>query len=189
MSVYDDLIEQAAAQFAGCTISPTPEREAALGRFIGEALRLRYGRLWVSRDDAIDLWWDVVETLRRALKAELVEILPGKLGGDPAVIERVLNVEMATMSRAFDRQPSRHRSGRTPAGVAAVPDSPLTSNATSLAFTSLLPETRRSASSLATRDPHWKSGTQIMMATWLRCELPHTGWPRSGCFSQRTPIA
>ena len=98
---YDDLIEQVAAQLGRCIISPTPEREAALGRFIREALRLRYGRLddWVSRDDAIDLWWDVVETLRRALKAELVEILPGKLGGDAAVIERVLDVEMATMSR------------------------------------------------------------------------------------------
>ena len=97
---YDDLIEQVAAQLGRCIISPTPEREAALGRFIGEALRLRYGRLddWVSRDDAIDLWWDVVETLRRALKAE--RILPGKLGGDAAVIERVLDVEMATMSRA-----------------------------------------------------------------------------------------
>jgi hypothetical protein len=46
------MIEQAAAQFAGCIISPTPEREAVLGRFIGEALRLRYGRLWVPRDDA-----------------------------------------------------------------------------------------------------------------------------------------
>ena len=92
---------QAAAQLGACIISPTPEREAALGRFIREALRLRYGRLddWVSRDDAIDLWWDVVETLRRALNTELVEILPGKLGGDAAVIERLLNVEMATMSR------------------------------------------------------------------------------------------
>ena len=102
MSEYDDLVKQAAAQFAGCIISPTPEREAALGRFIGEALRLRYGRLddWVSHDDAIDLWWDVVETLRRALKAEPVKILPGKLGGDAAAIERVLDVEMATMSRA-----------------------------------------------------------------------------------------
>jgi hypothetical protein len=59
VSEYDDLIEQAAAQLAGCIISPTPEREAALGRFIGEALRLRSGRLddWVSRDEAIDLWW------------------------------------------------------------------------------------------------------------------------------------
>ena len=101
MSEYDDWIEQAAAQLGGCIISPTPEREAALGHFIGEVLRLRYGRLddRVSRDDAIDLWWDVVETLRRALKAELDEILPGKLGGDAAVIERLLNVEMATMSR------------------------------------------------------------------------------------------
>ena len=39
VSEYDDLIEQAAAQLAGCIISPTPEREAALGRSIGEALR------------------------------------------------------------------------------------------------------------------------------------------------------
>jgi len=79
---YDDLIEQAAAQLAGCIISPTPEREAALGRFIGEAQRLRSSRLddWVSRDEAIALWWDVVETLRRALEAELVEFLPGKPG-------------------------------------------------------------------------------------------------------------
>ena len=102
MNEYDDLIEQAAAQLAGCIISPTPEREAALGRFIGEAHRLRSSRLddWVSRDEAIALWWDVVETLRRALKAELVEILPVKLGRDAAVIERVLDVEMATMSRA-----------------------------------------------------------------------------------------
>ena len=99
------MIEQAAAQLAGCIIFPTPEREAALGRFIGEALRRRYGRDdWVSRDDAIDLWRDVVETLRRALKAELDEILPGKLGGDAAVIERVLDVEMATMSRAHIEQ-------------------------------------------------------------------------------------
>ena len=95
MSEYDDLIEQAAAQLDGCIISPTPEREAALGRFIGEALRLRYGRLWVSRDDTIDLWWDVVETLRRTLKAGT---LPGQLGDDPAAIVRVLDV--ATMSRA-----------------------------------------------------------------------------------------
>jgi hypothetical protein len=97
VSEYDDLIEQAAAQFAGCIISPTPEREAAFGRFIGEALRLRYGRLWLSRDDAIDLWWDVVETLRRTLKAGT---LPGQLGNDPAAIEHVLDVEIRTMSRA-----------------------------------------------------------------------------------------
>ena len=96
MSEYDDLIEQAAAQFAECIISPVPEREAALGRFIGEALRLRYGRLWVSRDDTIDLWWDVVETLRRTLKAGT---LPGQLGNDPAAIEHVLDVEIPTMSR------------------------------------------------------------------------------------------
>jgi len=98
VSEYDDLIEQAAAQFAECIISATPEREAALGRFIGEALRLRYGRDdWVSRDDAIDLWWDVAETLRRALKAGT---LPGELGNDPAAIKRVLDVEIATMPRA-----------------------------------------------------------------------------------------
>jgi len=89
VSEYDDLIEQAAAQLAVCIISPTPEREAALGRFIGEALRLRYGRLWVPRADAIDLWWDVVETLRRTLKART---LPGRL--DRAEIERVLDVEV-----------------------------------------------------------------------------------------------
>ena len=55
MSEYDDLIEQAAAQLDGCIISPTPEREAALGRFIGEALRLRYGRLlgWWRRRQKI----------------------------------------------------------------------------------------------------------------------------------------
>ena len=97
MSEYDDLIEQAAAQLAGCIISPMPEREAALGRFIGEALRLRYGRLWVSRDDAIDLWWDVVETLQRTLKAGT---LPGQLGDDPAAIKHVLDVEIPTMPRA-----------------------------------------------------------------------------------------
>jgi hypothetical protein len=103
VSEYDDLIEQAAAQLGGCIISPTPEREAALGRSIGETLRLRYGRPddWVSRAEAIDLWWDVVETLRRALKAELIE---SKLGGDPAVIERALDVEMATMSREHIEQ-------------------------------------------------------------------------------------
>jgi hypothetical protein len=84
VSEYDDLIEQAAAHLAGCIISATPEHEAALGRFIGEALRLRYGRLWVSRDDAIDLWWDVIETLRRALKAGT---LPGQLGNNPAAIK------------------------------------------------------------------------------------------------------
>ena len=102
MSEYDDWIEPAAAQLGGCIISPTPEREAALGRFIGEAQRLRSSRLddWVSRDEAIALWWDVVETLRRALEAELVEILPGKPGRDAAVIERVLDVGLATMSRA-----------------------------------------------------------------------------------------
>ena len=97
MSEYDDLIEQAAAQFAECIISPVPEREAALGRFIGEALRLRYGRLWVSRNDTIDLWWDVVETLRHMLKAGT---LPGQLGNDPAAIEHVLDVEIPTMPRA-----------------------------------------------------------------------------------------
>jgi hypothetical protein len=97
VSEYDDLIEQAAAQFAGCIISPVPEREAALGNFIGEALRLRYGRLWVSRDDTIDLWWDVVETLRRMLKAGT---LPGQLGNDPAAIEHVLDVEIPTMPQA-----------------------------------------------------------------------------------------
>ena len=101
MSEYDGLIEQAAAQFAGCIISPVPEREAALGNFIGEALRLRYGRLWVSRDHAIDLWWDVVETLRRTLKAGT---LPGQLGNDPAVIEHVLDVEIPTMPRAHIEQ-------------------------------------------------------------------------------------
>ena len=99
MSEYDDLIEQAAAQLAVCIISPTPEREAALGRFIGEALRLRYGRLWVSRADGIDLWWDVVETLRRTLKART---LPGQL--DRAAIERVLDVEIATMPGAAIEQ-------------------------------------------------------------------------------------
>ena len=97
MSEYDDLIKQAAAQFAECTISPTPEREAALGRFIGEALQLRYGRLWVPRDDAINLWRDVVETLRRTLKAGT---LPGQLGDDPAAIKHVLDVEIPTMPRA-----------------------------------------------------------------------------------------
>ena len=97
MSEYDGLIEQAAAQFAGCIISPVPEREAALGNFIGEALRLRYGRLWVSRDDTIDLWWDVVETLRRMLEAGT---LPGQLGNDPAAIKHVLDVEIPTMPRA-----------------------------------------------------------------------------------------
>jgi hypothetical protein len=97
VSEYDDLIEQTAARLAGSIISPTPEREAAFGRLIGEALQLRYGRLWVSRDDAIDLWWDVVKTLRRMLKAGS---LPGQLGNDPAVIERVLDVKMATMPRA-----------------------------------------------------------------------------------------
>ena len=90
--------EQAAAQFAECIISATPEREASLGRFIGEALRLRYGRDdWVSRDDAIDLWWDVVETLRRMLEAGT---LPGQLGNDPAAIKHVLDVEIPTMPRA-----------------------------------------------------------------------------------------
>jgi len=97
VSEYDDLIEQAAARLAGCIISPTPEREAAFGSLIGDALQLRYGRLWVSRDDAIDLWWDVVKTLRRMLKAGT---LPGQLGDDPAVIERVLDVEIAMMPRA-----------------------------------------------------------------------------------------
>ena len=99
MSEYDDLIEQAAAQLGGCIISPTPEREAALGHFIGEVLQLRYGRLddRVSRDDAIDLWWDVVETLRHMLKAGT---LPGQLGNDPAAIEHVLDVEIPTMPRA-----------------------------------------------------------------------------------------
>jgi hypothetical protein len=97
VSEYDDLIEQAAAQFAGCIISTVPEREAALGNFIGEALRLRYGRLWVSRNDTIDLWWDVVETLRHMLKAGT---LPGQLGNDPAAIEHVLDVEIPTMPRA-----------------------------------------------------------------------------------------
>jgi hypothetical protein len=70
-----------------------------------EALRLRYGRLWVSRDDAIDLWWDVVETLRRTLKAGT---LPGQLGNDPAAIEHVLDVEIPTMSRAQIEQMVDH---------------------------------------------------------------------------------
>ena len=97
VSEYDDLIEQAATQFAGCIISPVPEREAALGRFIEEALRLRYGRLWVPRDDAINLWCDVIETLRRTLKAGT---LPDQLGDDPAAIKHVLDVVIPTIPRA-----------------------------------------------------------------------------------------
>jgi hypothetical protein len=43
MSEYDDLIERAAAQFAGAIIDPTPEREARLWDTIEAALRLRSG--------------------------------------------------------------------------------------------------------------------------------------------------
>ena len=71
--------------------------EARTVEVIGEALRLRYGRLWVSRDDAIDLRWDLVETLRRTLKAGT---LPGQLGDDPAAIKHVLDVEIPAMPRA-----------------------------------------------------------------------------------------
>jgi hypothetical protein len=82
MSDYDQLIERGAAHLAGWINDPSPERQAKMWDVVVEAVRLRCGRDddLAPREDWVAVMFDVIETVRIAVKKHLVAKVPGALG-------------------------------------------------------------------------------------------------------------
>jgi hypothetical protein len=99
MAEYDDLIERGVAQLAAFTLRPTPENDARLLRTVMHAVQLRSCRSddMVYREDFVDVASDITVAMRSSLKARLLRKLPDKLGVDPKEVERVLDIQMATL--------------------------------------------------------------------------------------------